>query len=311
MALGVALALVCALGWGAFDAWRKRLAVVMPVAPLVVVLSLGHVPLFAGWVGLTGGQITSTAYWAPGLGSVLLNVVGNLTFLYAVRVSPLSRMIPLLSFVPVFAALLAVPMLGETLTPGQWLGVATVVVGAVLLGADVGREPGPPGPPESLELRGPAGWWMGLWGLVRALLRERGSIPMLVTAAVWAGTLVLDKRALVFADSSVHGLVIMSGMSVGTLLWLVVRGELGQLRRLSGSWGTYGVALALGGTAMGVQLVAIPLVMLALLEAIKRAVGLFCAVVMGRLMFGEPVTGAKVVAVLVMGGGASLVLLAG
>ena len=119
MALGFALALVCALGWGAFDAWRKRLAVVVPVAPLVVVLSLGHVPIFAGWVGLTGGRITSVDYWAPGLGSVLLNVVGNLTFLYAVRVSPLSRMIPLLSFVPVFAALLAMPTLGETLTPGS------------------------------------------------------------------------------------------------------------------------------------------------------------------------------------------------
>lgn len=292
MALGVTLALCAALGWGAFDAWRKRLAASMPAAPLLVVLSLGHVPLFLGWVGLRGGGIDSPAYWAPGLGSVVLNVVGNLAFLRSVRVSALSLTIPLLSFVPVFAALLAIPALGERPTAGQWVGVATVVGGALALGADA--VPG----------RGPV-------ALARALLRERGSLPMLVTAAAWAGTLVLDKRALAHAHPSAHGLVIVVGMSASMLLWLAGRRQLGQLRRLREVLGTYLVALALGVTAMGVQLWAIPLVMLALLEAIKRALGLLLAVALGRLMFGEPITGAKLVAVLVMGSGAALVLLGG
>jgi len=292
MALGLALALGCALAWGAFDAWRKRLSVVLPAMPLVVLLSLGQVPFFAGWAWLSGARIASEAYWAPGLGSVALNVVGNLAFMHAIGVSPLSLTIPLLAFVPVFTTGLALLVLGEVPGLGQWLGIGLVVLGAGLLDTDPHR----------------SGGWRGRLG---ALRREPGTLPMLLTAAAWAGTLVLDKRALAHAHPALHGLVIVAAMAVVIGAVLAVRGQLGQLRAVRRVGGPFVVALGTGVVAMVVQLLAIPLVMLAALEAIKRAVGLVTAVALGRLMFGEPVTGPKVMAVVAMGLGAAAVLLGG
>lgn len=292
--LGLVLAVACAFGWGAFDAWRKRLAQTVPPLPLALWLALGHVPLFTTWLLLSGGRIASAAYWAPGLGSVVCNVVGTLGFLQSVRVSPLSLTIPLLSFVPVLTALAAIPMLGEWPTGGQWAGVLAVVAGALVLHADGGDE----------RKR-------GLLGPLRALLREPGSLPMLITAASWALTLVLDKQALRHADPSAHGLVIVVGVSLSLLALLALRSELEQLRSMGRAKGTFAVALAIGALTMALQLMAIPRVMLALLEAIKRAIGLLSAVVLGRMMFEETITAAKVVAVTVMAGGAALVLLTG
>ncbi len=290
--VGIALAFACALGWGAFDAWRKRLAAVVPARPLLVLLSLGHVPIFVVWAVMAGGALHGSDYWPYGLGSVALNIVGNLAFLHSLRIGALSRTIPLLAFVPVFAAGLALVALEEVPTPGQGAGIGAVVVGALGLGADARRGRGP------LALAG-------------ALARERGASTMLLTAAAWAGTLVLDKHALLHADPSVHGLCIVIGMSVVLGLGLAISGELWLLRRVGQSPGTFGVALVLGAAAMAIQLVALPLLMLALLEAIKRAVGLLSSVLLGRLMFDEAITATKVVAVLVMAGGAALVLLTG
>lgn len=292
MTLGLVLALGCALGWGAFDAWRKRLSESVPPLPLALWISLGHVPLFLAGRLVSGGQIDSAAYWAPGLGSVALNVLGNLGFLHAVRVSPLSLVVPLLSFVPVLTAVAAIPMLDEWPTAMQWAGMVGVVAGALVLNAGSGRE-------------------RGLLAPLRALLREPGSLPMLGTAAAWALTLVLDKHALRHADPAAHGLVIVTGVSVALLLVLLVRRELDQLAALRSVRGTYAAALIIGAITMALQLMAIPRVMLALLEAIKRAVGLLSAVVLGRVLFGERITATKIVAVVMMGSGAALVLLGG
>ena len=80
-----------------------------------------------------GWSPPTSEYWLPGLTSVGLNWVANLAFLRALALSPLSVTIPLLSLTPVFTALLAIPLLGETPTALQSAEILAVVAGAFLI----------------------------------------------------------------------------------------------------------------------------------------------------------------------------------
>src|SRR6266849_3381929 len=99
------LVVFSSLGWAGFDLLRKLLVrEVAPVA-LLLMLTLGAVPLFAAWVWIDGVAAPASGYLAPALGSVVLNVVANLLFLHGMRIAPLSVAIPLLSLTPVFTTL--------------------------------------------------------------------------------------------------------------------------------------------------------------------------------------------------------------
>ena len=115
-------------------------------------------------------------YWLPGLGSTIINVAANLAFIEAVRRSPLSLTIPLLSLTPVFTTLLAIPLLGEIPETRQWLGIAAVVVGAFWLNLSRG----------SISLR-------NAW---EAFGREPGSRLMVAVALMWSLAMPLDKMAV-------------------------------------------------------------------------------------------------------------------
>ena len=101
--------------------------------PMVFLLATASVPLFGAAVLFGDPVAVQAAYWLPALGSVTLNVVANLTFLEAVRMSPLSVTVPLLSLTPVFTAVLGFAVLGERPAPLALLGIALVVIGAFWL----------------------------------------------------------------------------------------------------------------------------------------------------------------------------------
>jgi drug/metabolite transporter (DMT)-like permease len=125
------LIVACGLGWAGFDLTRKLLVREIPPVALVFLLTIGSVPLFAGWMAQQGAGGPGPGYFGPALASVLLNIVANLLFLQAMRIAPLSVTIPLLSLTPVFATLLAIPLLGERPTPSHAFGILLVVAGAI------------------------------------------------------------------------------------------------------------------------------------------------------------------------------------
>lgn len=283
--------LLCALGWAGLDATRKALARHVAAVPLVLLLSVGQLPLFGVWAAWQGAAVSSWGgYLLPAVGSLVLNVVANLLFVVAVARSPLSVVIPLLAFVPALSALLALPMLGELPSPLQLAGIALVVAGALSLGAAAGG-------------RGPV-------AMATSLLREPGSLPMLGTATAWSLTLVFDKQALAHAAPAAHGLFLAGGMSLALLLWLGARGRLGDLRQFGRARGPMVAAIVFSAVGMGAQLVAVQLMLVAVLEAGKRAIGMIASVVVGRLVFGEGVTRAKVIAVILMITGTMAIMLA-
>ncbi len=283
------LTLGASTAFGAFDAARKKLGAHLGPLAITALLGIGQVPVFAGWCLLEGLRPPEPGYVPQALASIAFNLTGNLLFMRAVQVSPLSLTIPFLSFSPAFSLLFSASLLGERPRALQAFGIAWVVVGAFLL--NVERE----------DLTRPSRLWRGF-------LRERGSLWMLGTALVWALGSIFDKRALVHASAPLHGLVQAVGIPLGVLLLMAGRGELARLGDVRRCKRLYTVTLLISACAVGLQLLALPLVLVSLYEAIKRCVGMTAAVLNGALLFGEPVTAQKLAAIGLMGTGVVLIL---
>ncbi len=288
-ALSLAVVVACALAWSGFDLSRKALVERIAPTPLLLLLTAGQAPAFAAWAALDGWPGIGAGYWAPALGSVALNVVANLAFLHAFQRAPISMTIPLLSLTPALTALFAVPLLGELPGPRHGAGIALVVAGAFLLNLAPGQ-------------RG------DVVALLRAFARHPGSRLMLLVAICWSATPPLDKLALARASVPVHGLVLTTGVALAVLVVLVAQGRAGELRTVGRSPGLFLLSLATSCVALGLQLVAVRLVWVALVETLKRGLGNVLALVYGRFIFREAVGAAKVVAVALMGAGVALLL---
>lgn len=258
--------------------------------PLMFLLALGQAPLLALWWVVEGGGF-GPGYAAPAAGSVALNLVANVAFIYAFKLSPLSVTVPLLSLTPAFTALFAVPLLGEVPKPHQVAGIALVVAGALLLNRGAG------------ESASPATLW-------RAFLREPGARLMVLVALCWSVTPSLDKMALEAAPAPAHGVVLGVGVAVGVYLLMALRGGVGDVRgSITAAPGLLVIALVTSALALGLQLVAIHVIWVSIVETVKRGLGSAAALGMGWALFGEQVTPGRVAAVAVMTAGVALVLL--
>lgn len=284
----LAAVLGCSFAWSGLDLLRKLLVAKVAALPLLFYMTLGMVPFFAVWAWVDGRTQVDPTYVWPAAASVTLNLFANLAFFEAVRLSPLSLTIPFLSFTPVFATVLAIPLLGELPGPLQVGGILMVVAGAFLLTSGGGE-------------MSPVTVW-------RAFLREKGSPLMMLVSLLWAAAIACDKMAVERASEPLHALVLSGGLGAVTLVLLALSGRLGELahaRRVP--WALTGALLA-GALALGLQLVAIKLVWVSLVETLKRGIGNIFAVLVGRAVFAEPLTPQKVAAVLLMAGGVGAVL---
>ncbi|MBV1859402.1 MAG: DMT family transporter, partial [Nannocystaceae bacterium] len=268
--LGIGLTIGSAMCWSGLDATRKVLVQRVSPMALLVLLTLGQIPLFGVWAVLSDDTIASWDYVLPGLASLCLNIVANLCFFRAVRVSPLSLTVPLLAFVPVFTTLAANPLLGEVPSARQLAGIGVVVLGALVLNSDAAQD------------RRPSAF-------VRALVREPGSLPMLVTALCWSLTIVVDKLATQHAGFGIHGAVLNAGIGLVGLSVLAAGGRLRELGAARKAWRPLLFSISVGALGLGSQLVAVQHLFAALVEAGKRSIGVAMSVLVGRLAFQEPV----------------------
>ena len=270
------------LAWSAHDVTRKFLVGKVRPVPLAFLLTVAAAPLFAIWTAVDGMPAIQAGYALPAVSSVLLNIAANLMFFAALRTSALSVTIPLLSLTPVFTALLGIPMLGEVPTPLQGLGIVLVVAGAFALNLPEERP-----------------YWR--W--------ERGAALMTTVALLWSLTVPLDKIAMARASAPFHATVLCGGVAAAVLAVLVWQRRLGELADLRQVRGVFALALVTSILALGLQLLAMQQVWVGLVETMKRGLGNVSAVVFGRVVFGEPVTLRKLLAVGLMAVGVGLILI--
>jgi len=286
--VGLLFVVTASFGWSGLDQLRKVLVAKVSSFALLFYLTAGMVPLYAVWVALDGRTDLPPAYWLPALASVALNIIANLAFFESVRRSPLSVTIPLLSFTPVFATLLAIVLVGEIPSLLQGLGIALVVGGALSLQLGSGR--------------------LSLARTARALLREKGVLFMLLTALCWSATNSFDKVAAGIAGEPLHALFLSAAIGSVCLGILTLRGRLGELRAAARVPGTLAAALVVGAGALGLQLLSYQAVAVGVVETLKRGIGNALAVAWGRIFFGEAITAGKVTGVLLMAIGVALVI---
>jgi len=280
------LVVACSLGWAGFDLLRKLLVREIPPVALVFLLTVGSAPLFLAWAVAQGPKMPGPGYWVPAIGSVILNIVANLLFLQGMRIAPISVTVPLLSLTPVFATLLAIPLLGERPNSGHVLGIFLVVGGAIVLHWRTGDK-------EETDRRQGS---------------LKGALMVALTAFLWSLTIPLDKMAVERGNAPFHGIVLTAGVAVGVLAVLVFQrglGDLGTVRRVPG---IYALALVVSTLALALQLLALPQVFVGTVETLKRGIGNVAALVSGRVFFHEPVTLRKLWAVVVMAVGVALIL---
>jgi drug/metabolite transporter (DMT)-like permease len=131
---------------------------------------------------------------------------------------------------------------------------------------------------------------------------------MLGVARCWALTIVLDRRATAHAPLSFHALALSLGIAAGATAWLAWRGRVRDLLQARRAPGHLVAAAIVAALAMALQLRAMQGVDVAVLEAVKRTLGMAAAIALGRVVFAEAVTGRKLAAVALMAFGTLLVL---
>lgn len=282
--------LACSLGWAGLDVLRKLLAPLLSPLQVVFWVALGQVPVLAAWAASAGLQRVSRRYVLVAGGSVLLNVVANVAFVKALARSPLSLTVPLLSLIPAMTAAFAVPLLGERPEPHQVAGILLVVAGALLLGGAMAG---------GLSL---VAWW-------RALVREPGTLLMLTVAICWSLALPFDKMGVAEVGAGQHGLVLVAGVAAATLVLLLRRGERRELRLGWRVVPLLGAAIAVAIFALIAQLLAIQVVYVGVVEAVKRVVGNVGALLVGAALFRESIGWRKTLALAAMAAGVLLILL--
>jgi len=284
-ALGLTLGM--SLAWSGLDWLRKALAREIAPLPLFFLLTAATLPAFAVWA-LWDGRVRALppGYLAPALASLALTVVSNVAYIEALRRAPLSATVPLLSLTPVFAALVAIPLLGELPTPRSAAGILLVVAGALVL---------------RLPLR-------GLGGEGERPAPASALLLMLLVAFLWSLTISLDKLAIARSSPPFHGLCLNAAVTVALLAVLAARRRLGEAAAVARAPRLFAAAVALCTVALALQLLALQRVWVSWVETIKRGVGNLMAVALGRAAFGEPVTAAKLLAVALMAAGVGLIL---
>lgn len=286
----LAIVLACSLAWSVYDLSRKVLVARIRPTPLLFLLTAGQAPLLLVWAAFEDEPAFAAGYVAPAAASVLLNVVANLAFIHAIREAPISQTVPLLSLTPAFTTLFAMPLLGELPAPLQLTGIGLVVGGALLVNRRPRRA--------AAEV-----------GAAARRHHRRGAWLMVLVAVCWSLTQPFDKLAVRASSPGLHGFVLCAGVAAAVLAILVFERRVAEVGQVGRAPWLLPAALLLSAAALGLQLVAIGLVWVSVVETIKRGLGNLAALAYGRWLFGEAIDATRVSGVVAMAAGVALILI--
>jgi len=183
--LWIVLSLTSAFSLATSDALTKR--IITPgneyvIAWLRIVYSL---PALIAAMALTPAPPLDKTFFLAFCAALPLEVLAVLLYYKALRVSPLSLSLPFLSFTPVFLMLFSRIIMGEAVSLIGAAGIALIALGGYSLNLSALRE-GPLGP-------------------FKAVLRERGSLYMLIVAMIYSATSALGKLAITHSSPAFFG----------------------------------------------------------------------------------------------------------
>jgi uncharacterized membrane protein len=170
-------------------------------------------PAIYAWDIYCGVPHPAPAFYSALFSALPLEILAQVLYMHALRLSPLSIVAPLLSLTPVF--MLAVPFLliGEKINLISGSGIMLIAAGAYILNAGAMKR--------------------GLLEPLKALLRERGALYMCMVALLFSFTATLSKKAIALS-SPIHYMafywtLLVVGMA--PLVFWTYRGRWGELTK--------------------------------------------------------------------------------
>lgn len=204
-------------------------------------------------------------FWLALLVSGSLNAIAFTVYLRAIKISDLSIIAPITTFTPLFLLITSPLIVGEFPKPLGVMGVLLIVVGSYLLNIKEKHQ--------------------GHLAPFRAIVRDKGSRLALLVSFIWSLTSNFDKIGVQNSSPIFWGISIFFTISM-LLLPIVLQKSHRSLYKLqTGGWKlvVYGM---INSVAMGCQMVAINLTLVAYVIAVKRSSALF-SVILGKIVLKE------------------------
>ena len=283
------ICIVSAFFWAIFDLTRKISLQHVEPKILLFLFTLVQLIIFFIWIILDEFSITFYDYLVPGIVLVVIGVISAILFLKAIFNSELSLTIPLLSFSPIFSSIFAFIFLEEKLRLIQYIGVFFILIGTLVLYA------------KRLNLE-------SILLSFKTIKKNLSAKLMLLVALMWSITPVLDKICLKNSTINIHGFIQSMGM-LFFLFLLIGRNFLNQIQKIKkNTLKIISLTLFVGTTATILQLYAITINFVPIMEAIKRAIGQFSSVFFGKIFFREKITYQKIIGVFFLSIGVTFIL---
>ena len=270
--------LICVISgffWALFDLTRKLSLKFFSPKSILICLMLMQSILFLVWTFYTDFSLDLKNYLIPSCLLIIIGVISALLFLKAISNSELSLTIPLLSFTPLFSAVLSYFLLNEKLTAIQYFAISFIIIGALILYSS------------SFKIS-------SIFQSIITIKENLSAKIMIIVAFSWSITPILDKISLKYSSINIHGLF----QSLGMLLILIFFSisEIKKLKQFKvNKINLILLTIFIGITATILQFYAILNNYVPIMEAIKRTIGQFGSLFFGYFVFKEKITSQKIV----------------
>ena len=219
----------------------------LPILGIVGIPKLG--PNF--WLALTIG------------GS--LNVVAYTLYVKAIRLADLSLMSPLSTLTPLFLLITSPLIVKEVPTIWDAFGVFLIVIGSYVLNLNASAA--------------------GFFGPLRSIFRNKGTRMMVMVAFIWSITSTFDKVGVMNSSPIFWAIVLFGFIALGILPLVILKSK-NPIQGIRSHWRLLLAAGLANGIGVGCQMVAVGMVAVTQVIAVKRMSSLI-SVVFGYFVFGE------------------------
>ena len=219
----------------------------LPILAFVGIPTLG--PNF--WMALTIG------------GS--LNVVAYTLYVKAIRLADLSLISPLSTLTPLFLLITSPLIVQEVPTIWDAVGVFLIVIGSYVLNLNAAAS--------------------GFFGPLRSIFRNKGTRMMVVVAFIWSITSTFDKVGVLNSSPICWAIVLFGFIALGILPLIILKSK-NPIQGIRSHWRLLLAAGLANGIGVGCQMVAVGMVAVTQVIAVKRMSALI-SVGFGYFVFGE------------------------
>ena len=272
--MGIYICIVSGLFWALFDLTRKISLKSINSNIILFLFFLGQTFIFLIWFLIDDYQFNLKGYILPGSFLIFISIISAIYFMKALKISELSLTIPLLSFTPLFSAILSALILKENLSSYQYLGLIFIIFGALILYS------------KSLKLS-------DIFLSIKLIHQNLGAKYMLLVSLLWSLTPIFDKICFKYSSISLHGFIQASFMMLIFVI-LSLNTFRKELKKIKKNFKVLFLTIFIGIIATILQFFAITLTLVPIMETLKRTIGQYCSVIFGKIYFKEAINKQKI-----------------